>query len=777
LNRKKSPTRPRGKAPFPSRQQVLDYIAANPQAAAKRDIARAFRLVGDDRVALRNMLREMKAEGLLERRAGGRHGEPGRLPSVTVIEVLDIDEDGELTARPAVWEAETPPPRILLQPSHGRAGPALTIGDRVLARLERVPEGHYLARTVRRLDRAAKRVIGLYETGPEGGRIRQAEKRLQKDLRLEAKNAGEAKPGDLVLAEVLPAGRGPRLGLRQARVIQRLGAFDDPQAFSLIALHEQGIPYVFPEEVLTEAAAAGPADEGAREDLRDLPLVTIDGADARDFDDAVYAEPDDDPKNPGGWRVLVAIADVAHYVRPDTALDREAYRRGNSVYFPDRVVPMLPEALSNGWCSLKPGEDRPCLGVWMTLDREGTKRQHRFTRGLMRSAARLTYETVQGLKDGEATAPSAAVAGLIGPLYGAFAALLTARERRGTLELDLPERQVIVERTGKVGDIVQRARLDSHKLIEEFMITANVAAAEELERRHRPCMYRNHEPPDPLKLEALGEVLRGFDLRLPKGGAVRPKALTGLLRKVAGQPAGAIVHQMILRAQSQAFYGPGNLGHFGLALARYAHFTSPIRRYADLLVHRALIAGPGDDSPGDDKTSPDGDRDAVLTEMGQHISFTERRAASAERDTVDRFTAAYMAERIGEILDGTVSGVTRFGLFVTLEPTGGDGLVTVFDLPDDRYHLHPKRQMLEGLRWGRRFMLGDRLRVRILEADAVSGTIRLKLADDDGVPEAEDEPARQGERAWDPLAAKRRPPRRRAGPRSKKSSKITSDKR
>ena len=272
-------------------------------------------------------------------------------------------------------------------------------------------------------------------------------------------------------------------------------------------------------------------------------------------------------------------------------------------------------------------------------------------------------------------------------------------------------------------------------------------------------------------------MLRGFDLRLPKGGAVRPKALTGLLRKVAGQPAGAIVHQMILRAQSQAFYGPGNLGHFGLALARYAHFTSPIRRYADLLVHRALIAGPGDDSPGDDKTSPDGDRDAVLTEMGQHISFTERRAASAERDTVDRFTAAYMAERIGEILDGTVSGVTRFGLFVTLEPTGGDGLVTVFDLPDDRYHLHPKRQMLEGLRWGRRFMLGDRLRVRILEADAVSGTIRLKLADDDGVPEAEDEPARQGERAWDPLAAKRRPPRRRAGPRSKKSRKITRDKR
>ena len=772
MNRKKSPTRPRGKAPFPSRQQVLDYIAANPQAAAKRDIARAFRLVGDDRVALRDMLRKMKAEGLLERRAGGRHGEPGRLPSVTVIEVLDIDEDGELTARPAVWEAETPPPRILLQPSHGRAGTALTIGDRVLARLERVPEGHYLARTIRRLDRAAKRVIGLYETGPEGGRIRQAEKRLQKDLRLEAKNAGVAKPGDLVLAEVLPAGRGPRLGLRQARVIQRLGAFDDPQAFSLIALHEQGIPYVFPEEVLTEAAAAGPADEGAREDLRDLPLVTIDGADARDFDDAVYAEPDDDPKNPGGWRVLVAIADVAHYVRPDTPLDREAYRRGNSVYFPDRVVPMLPEALSNGWCSLKPGEDRPCLGVWMTLDREGTKRQHRFTRGLMRSAARLTYETVQGLKDGEATAPSAAVAGLIGPLYGAFAALLTARERRGTLELDLPERQVIVEPTGKVGDIVQRARLDSHKLIEEFMITANVAAAEELERRHRPCMYRNHEPPDPLKLEALGEVLRGFDLRLPKGGAVRPKALTGLLRKVAGQPAGAIVHQMILRAQSQAFYGPGNLGHFGLALARYAHFTSPIRRYADLLVHRALIAG-----PGDDKTSPDGDRDAVLTEMGQHISFTERRAASAERDTVDRFTAAYMAARIGETLDGTVSGVTRFGLFVTLEPTGGDGLVTVFDLPDDRYHLHPKRQMLEGLRWGRRFMLGDRLRVRILEADAVSGTIRLKLADDDGVPEAEDEPAQQGERAWDPLAAKRRPPRRGAGSRSKKSRKITRDKR
>ncbi len=763
MNAKKSASRPRRKAPFPSRQQVLDYIAENPRASGKRDIARAFHLTGEDRVALRDLLRELKAEGLLEikPRRGGRG--PGHLPSVTVIEVLDVDEDGHLVARPATWEAEVEPPRILLRPSRGGAGAALTIGDRVLARLEREAEGLYMARVIRRLDRAPKRVIGLYEIGSEGGRIRSAEKRMQKDLRLSEADAGDAKPGDLVLAEVLPSGRGPRLGLKKARVIQRLGAFDDPRAISLIALHEQGIPYVFPEQVIAEAKAAGPANEAGREDLRPLPLVTIDGADARDFDDAVYAEVDDDPKNPGGWRVLVAIADVAHYVRPDSALDREAYRRGNSVYFPDRVVPMLPEALSNGWCSLKPDEDRPCLAVWMTLDREGKKLRHRFIRGLMRSAARLTYETVQGIKDANVAAPSPVVAELIAPLYGAFAALLRERERRGTLDLDLPERQVILNPAGKVEDIRKRPRLDSHRLIEEYMIAANVAAAEELERRQRPCMYRIHEPPDPVKLAALGEVLRGFELRLPSGGTVKPKALTGLLHKVAGRPEGAIIHQMILRAQSQAIYGPRNAGHFGLALARYAHFTSPIRRYADLLVHRALTDG-----------ADDTNREETFEEAGQHISFTERRAASAERDTVDRFTAAFLAARIGETLDGTVSGVVRFGLFVTLEPTGGDGLLSVFDLPDDRYHLHPKSQTLEGLRWGRRFELGDRLRVRILEADPVSGTIRLALVEETR-EDQENEAEPRGERGWDPLRNDRRPSHHRTK-RNKKTNKNKYDK-
>jgi ribonuclease R len=746
LSAKKSSGRPKRKAPFPSRQQVLDYIAENPRASGKRDIARAFGLSGEDRLALRDLLRDLKAEGLLESKPRRGSRGAGHLPSVTVIEVLDVDEDGDLVARPATWEAEAEPPRIRLRPPHGRAGAALTIGDRVLARLEREAENLYSARAIRRLDRAPKRVIGLYRTGPEGGRIRPAEKRLQKELQVSDRDAGDAKPGDLVLAEMLPSGRGPRLGLKRARVIQRLGAFDDPQAFSLIALHEQSIPYVFPEEVLTEAAAAGPADEAGREDLRHLPLVTIDGADARDFDDAVYAEPDDDPKNADGWRVLVAIADVAHYVRADSPLDREAFRRGNSVYFPDRVVPMLPEALSNGWCSLKPEEDRPCLAVWMTLDRDGKKLRHRFLRGLMRSAARLTYETVQGIKDGTTPAPSPVVAELIAPLYGAFTALLTAREQRGTLDLDLPERQVILDPAGKLRDIRLRPRLDSHRLIEEFMIAANVAAAEELERRRRPCMYRIHEPPDPVKLAALGDVLRGFGLRLPSGGTIKPKALTGLLHKVAGRPEGAIINQMILRAQSQAYYGPRNAGHFGLALARYAHFTSPIRRYADLLVHRALTAEVGDDA------------EDAFEEAGQHISFTERRAVSAERDTVDRFTAAFLAERIGEIVDGTVSGVVRFGLFVTLEPSGGDGLLSVFDLPDDRYHLHPKSQSLEGLRWGRRFMLGDRLRVRILEAEAVSGTIRLALAGDadEDAPDAEEAPDRSAESGWHPLRDDRR---------------------
>ena len=757
---------------LPSREQVLAFLAEYPGKAGKREIARAFGITGGARIALKRLLRQMSDDGLIEGRR--KHVDlSGELHGVTVLTVTSRDADGELLAEPDSWDVETngPPPLVLIEPaSKNRRGPAPGVDDRILARITGKPADHearYGASVIKVLERRPAEMLGVFVPTPRGGRIEPVNRR-QRELEVTAAEAEGLADGDLVLAEIR---KSTRNGPPTARIRERVGSMKSEKAVSMIAIFDHRLPFRFPQAVLDEADAAKPATARGREDWRKLPLITIDPADAKDHDDAVHAEPDLD--NEGGFIVTVAIADVAYYVRPGSAMDREAQKRGNSAYFPDRVVPMLPERISNDLCSLRPRENRAAMAVRMRFDKSGRKTGHSFHRVLMRSAEKLSYEQAQAAIDGhpdEIAGPL--LEPVLEPLWAAYRCLERGRRAREPLELDLPERKIRLTPDGHVDDIVTPPRLDAHKLIEEFMIQANVSAAETLEQHHTPLIYRIHDVPSPEKVETLAEFLKTLDIPLAKSGTMRPAQFNRVLAKAADTDKAHLVNQVVLRSQAQAEYNPANIGHFGLNLGRYAHFTSPIRRYADLLVHRALIAG-----PGDDKASPDEDRDAVLTEMGQHISFTERRAASAERDTVDRFTAAYMAERIGETLDGTVSGVTRFGLFVTLEPTGGDGLVTVFDLPDDRYHLHPKRQMLEGLRWGRRFMLGDRLRVRILEADAVSGTIRLKLADDDGVPEAEDEPAQQGERAWDPLAAKRRPPRRRAGPRSKKSRKITRDKR
>ncbi len=714
---------------FPSKSEILDFIKDNPTASGKREIARAFRLQGDAKIVLRNLLREMRNEGLLAKDTKGRLGEAGRLPSVAIIEVTGLDDDGELLARPANWQEESPPPLIRLVAQSAKPGQSPGVGDRVLVRLERHSQKEYLARVIRRLEANRQRVIGLYVKTDKGGRLRPSEKRIRNEFHLHADNAGPAKPGDLVLAELVPGRKNNRLGLKDVKVVERLGSFEDPNAISLIALHEHSIPNQFPKAAIEEAEAAGPAPESGREDLRDLDLVTIDGADARDFDDAVYAIADEDPKNPGGWNVLVAIADVAHYVRPGSMLDREAATRGNSVYFPDRVVPMLPEALSNGWCSLKPQEDRSCLAAWMTFDAKGKKLRHRFLRGLMRSSERLTYEAAQEAYDADGGLRSPALDERVTALYGAYQSLQIARESRGTLELDLPERQIIMSESGEVLDIKSRERLDSHRLIEEFMIAANVAAAEELERLRQPCMYRIHEPPDPQKIEALGEVLKSFDLKLSRGQVMRPKLLNSILRQVAKHPEASIVHQMVLRAQSQAVYAPENLGHFGLALSKYAHFTSPIRRYSDLLVHRALIAGLG--LSGGALTAESA---AAFSEIATHISSTERRAAAAERDTIDRLTAVYLSGAVGSVVTGQVTSVTRFGLFLRLEPSGGDGLLPISDLPEDYYRLDSAGRHLTGDRWGQRFSMGEKLQVRILHADPISGALRLGLLDKEDRP-------------------------------------------
>jgi ribonuclease R len=511
--------------------------------------------------------------------------------------------------------------------------------------------------------------------------------------------------------------------MREVRVVERIGSTDSPKAISLIAIYENDIPFDFSDAAVAAAESMGPADPEGREDLRDIPLVTIDGADAKDFDDAVWAAPDDAKDNAGGFKLIVAIADVAHYVRGGQALDKAAKQRGNSVYFPDRVVPMLPEALSNGWCSLRPHEDRGCLAAEMRIDRDGRLIDRRFRRGLMRSQARLTYEQVQAARDGtpdDTTAPL--VERVIAPLYDAFAALLRNREARGTLDLDIPEKQVVVDADGEVTGIVARDRLDAHRLIEEFMICANVAAAQVLEEKQQPCMYRVHESPDPDKIDSLKQTLETFGLNVAKDQIGHPSSFQRILEKVRGTPEAPMVNQLILRSQSQAYYSPDNLGHFGLALPRYAHFTSPIRRYADLLVHRALISGL---KLGDDGLAPgEGER---FEEIGEHISATERRAQAAEYDAIDRFTAAFLSEHVGARFTGRINGVTRFGLFVTLRESGADGLVPIQTLPEDWYHHDAQAHCLVGERHGRIFSLGDTVEVTLAEADSMTGGIVLHM--------------------------------------------------
>jgi ribonuclease R len=627
------------------------------------------------------------------------------LPAVTPVLITGTDEDGDVIGQPLNWTESGPPPLILM----GSDARAVAPGQRVLARLCPAGPGRYEGRIIRVLDGAPARVLGIFRPGPHGDRIEPTNRRAKAEwLVPPGQNAG-AQAGEIVWAEPLS---GHRYGLRPARILERLGHSHDARSISLIAIATHDIPHVFPEEALNEAARARAPRLGSGTNLRGIPLVTIDGEDARDFDDAVFAEATDT-----GFRLIVAIADVARYVRPGSALDRQARLRGNSVYFPDRVVPMLPEALSNGWCSLRPDENRACVFVEIHITPEGRKLSHRFGRGVMRSAARLTYEQVQKAQD------TCDTIGLPLPaLYAAFRALLAQRQQRGTLDLDLPERQIMLDHTGHVTAITPRPRLDSHRLIEEFMILANVAAAEELERLHASCVYRVHARPSAEKLEDLRAFLKTLDISLPPGASLHPRDLDRVLRRVADTPEAPLINEVILRSQSQAAYSPDNIGHFGLALSRYAHFTSPIRRYADLLVHRSLIAALKLGRNGLPASSAD-----ALEGTAEHITMTERRAQAAERDASDRYVAVFMANEVGAVFAARVSGVTRFGLFVTLPENGASGIVPRSVLPDDYWRHNEREQTLTGSRTGLVFRLGQPVEVRLLEANPVTGGLVFGL--------------------------------------------------
>ena len=712
---------------FPSRDAILDWIRENPDRAGKREIARAFGIRGSERVILKELLREFEEEGLIEKRRK-RLRPKGHLPPVTVLVAEAPDTDGDIFARPQDWEEDESPPRILYVPR--RQDPALGAGDRFLAKLHPVEDPErlsYQARLIKKIGKGARRMLGIYRAGPEGGRVVPVEKGSDKEWIIPP-GAGEgAEDGELVEAE---ATGGPRMGLPRARIVERVGDPSAPRQVSLIAIHQYAIPDAFPDRVLAAAERVTPPSPEGRADLTGLPLVTIDPADARDHDDAVAAMPDEAADNPGGHVVWVAIADVAAAVRPGSPLDAEALKRGNSSYFPDRVAPMLPERLSADLCSLIEGEARACLAARLRLDADGVLIGHSFERGTMRSRASLTYEQAQAAADGRpdaATEPL--VEGAIRPLWAAYRAAARARAARQPLDLDLPERRIEINEAGEVTDIPIRERLDAHRLIEEFMILANVAAAETLERKRRPLLYRVHEEPDPERLDSLRESMESLGLTLARGQVLKTWHLNDLLAQARGTESEEQVSLQVLRAQTQAYYSPENFGHFGLNLRAYAHFTSPIRRYADLIVHRALIAALrlGEDG----QTAEEAER---LPEIAKQVSQTERRSMEAERDTTDRYVAAYMAEREGAEFTGRVSGIARFGLFVKLDGTGADGLVPMSSLGREFFHHDPERHTLTGERSGKVIALGMRARVRLVEAVPVTGGLRFDLLEVTGTP-------------------------------------------
>ncbi len=723
------PRPPRKSQGVPDREALARFVRENGETDIGA-VARHFGLKGQDRRAVRLLLKELQAEGVLGRRGRKGFSQAGALPPVGVADVVERSADGDLYVKLKLAGDDAPPVRLAPSRHEDKAG-APGLGDRLLVRFEKLETGEVEARMIKRLGQSAHRLLGVVRKSRREVRVEPVDRRTKESLVLPPHEAEELSDGDLVLAQVASGGAhryGPKLG----KLLEVVGREDDPRAASLIAIHTHGIPIGFTEAAEAEAAQAQEPTLQGRTDLRDIPLVTIDPPDARDHDDAVYAEPDSDLKNVGGWVVWVAIADVAAYVRPASALDREARDKGNSVYFPDRVEPMLPHALSSNMCSLRQGENRACMAVRMVFDRSGRKTGHRFVRGLMRSAAKLSYDQAQAAIDGEPDDQTGPLMDrVLRPLWDAYACLKTGREARAPLEITSTERRIVIGEDGHVASITARVSLEAHKLIEEMMIQANVAAAETLEQRRSPLIYRVHDTPSMEKVQALADFLATIGLDWSKGQAPTTVRFNRLLEETRGGPHAEIVNEVVLRTQMQAYYSPDNIGHFGLNLARYAHFTSPIRRYADLIVHRALI---GALDFGDDGLSP---FDVThIGETAEMITASERRAMAAERDATDRYVAAYLAERQGAEFDGRITGVTRFGLFIRLAEVGADGLAPVSTLGDE-YFIHDERtHALVGERTGRRWRLGAQVRVRLEEATPLTGGLLFSVLSDPEPPDS-----------------------------------------
>tara|TARA_A100001011_G_scaffold143638_4_gene151763 strand:+ start:13890 stop:16085 length:2196 start_codon:yes stop_codon:yes gene_type:complete len=705
-------------------KKILDFLSKQKSSVTLRKILTG--IGSKDRVGIKLIIRKLEKRGNIEKSHGKKYFLSGKLAPVGIIEIIEIDEFGDLIAKPCNWKYQIPYPKIIIKFNKQRKSfnSILKYGDTILARLSLVSENTYNASVIKKLEQSKKSVIGIYEKTPNGGLLKPTDKKFRYEYTVTSDGQNGAKSGDLVLGEITSQKKfGKNIALI-SKIFNFNKAFKNQQPFSNIALHENEIPFTFNDTILEQVNNLGNFSNKLREDLRNIPLITIDDHDAKDFDDAVFAEPWKHEENSNGWHIIVAIADVAWYVREGMELDQEAFDRGNSVYFPDMVVPMLPEKLSNDLCSLKPNEDRPCLAVHIWIDGNGNMIEFKFIRGLMRSFARLNYQQVQMVIEGKADIEISKFSkDAIEPLFLAYKALCKAKNDRNPLDLELPEKRIILNNDGKISDVIQRPRYDSHKLIEEFMITANVAAATELEKKSKKFLYRIHAEPPAKNLESLRSFLKSLGYTLSKGQVLAPLNFNQILKKSKNSDVYEAITQMILRSQSQAVYSAENIGHFGLSLRRYCHFTSPIRRYSDLIVHRALISA---NSLGEGGFSKE---DLDIESIAEHTSIAERRASKAERQSTDRFAAAYLSDKIGENFQGKVNGIAKFGLFISLDKIGIDGLIPIRSLSDDFYKFDERRMLLKGSRKGVTFSLGMCVKVKIKESNPISGTLLLELVD------------------------------------------------
>ncbi len=700
--------------PIPSREAILEALRRLGRPAGFEALAAALGVEGErDLTALTRRLRAMERDGQLLRDRRGRYGIPERMDLVAGRVIGHPDGFGFLVPEEGGGEDLFLPPREMRAVMHG---------DRVLARVTGIDaRGRREAAVVEVLERAHKTVVGRYRTAHRMGFLTPSDRRIPQDIAIPPGDELGARDGQIAVAEIVTPPT--RRTLAVGRLIEVLGDHLAPGMETEVAIRAHEIPHVWPQDVLEEAARlpaqVSEEDKHGREDLRALPLVTIDGEDARDFDDAVFAE-----RTARGFRLVVAIADVAHYVRPGSALDREAYARGNSVYFPRRVIPMLPEQLSNHLCSLNPQVDRLCMACEIEVSRTGRLGRYRFFEAVMRSHARLTYTLAARILVERDTALRREYAALVPPLedlYALYRVLHAERLKRGAVDFELPETRIVFDDHGRIRKILPLERNDAHRLIEECMLAANVCAADYLQRHNVPAPFRVHEGPPPDKLAALREFLAGLGLSL--GGGDRPQArhYAKLLKAVQRRPDARLVQMVLLRSLAQAVYSPDNIGHFALGYPHYAHFTSPIRRYPDLVIHRAIKCLLAGEKPP--LTREEAER------IGVHCSMTERRADEATREAVRFLKAQYMQAHVGETFDGIISGVTSFGLFVELSEVYVDGLVHITALGDDYFHFDPAHHRLLGERTRRVFRLGDKLAVRVVRVDLDEAKIDFELAE------------------------------------------------